>query len=132
MHYQRNAHRLETAPGKFRAMSGGGSRHRLTVDMRKVNARLFENTTITEHPTTPAATSFALPAIFDKLSAIDSGQLLTNRILKVEQELFNLVCVGFHNLSLFRMCFLVVKPVEITDHAFGNRCGDFLAKRCSA
>ncbi len=89
MHYQRNAHRLETAPGKFRTMSGGGSGHRLAVDVRKVDARLFENTTITQHPTTPTAASFALPAIFNKFCAIDSGQLLTNRILKVEQELFN-------------------------------------------
>ena len=63
------------------------------------------------------------------LCAIDGAQLLTNCILKVEQKLFNLVCVGFHHLSLSRVCFLVVKPVEITDHAFGNRCGDFLAKR---
>lgn len=94
MHYQRNAHRLETAPGKFRAMSGGGSRHRLAVDVRKVDACLFENTTITQHPTTPAAATFALPAIFDKFCAIDGGQLLTNRILKVEQKPFNLVCVG--------------------------------------
>ena len=97
--------------------------------MGKVDARLFENTTITQHPATSAAASFALPAIFDKLCAIDSGQLLTNCILKVEQKLFNLVCVGFHHLPLSRVCFLVVKPVEITDHAFGNRCGDFLAKR---
>lgn len=110
-------------------MSGGGSRHRLAVDVRKVDACLFENTTITQHPTTPAAASFALPTIFDKFCAIDGGQLLTNRILKVEQKPFNPVCVGFHNLSLFRMCFLVVEPVEITDHAFSNRCGDFLTKR---
>ena len=113
-------------------MSGGGSWHRLAVDVRKVDACLFENTTITQHPTTPAAASFALPTIFDKFCAIDGGQLLTNRILKVEQKLFNLVCVGFHHLPLSRVCFLVVKPVEITDHAFGNRCGDFLAKRCRA
>ena len=99
------------------------------MDMRKVDACLFENTTITQHPTTPAAASFALPTIFDKFCAIDGGQLLTNRILKVEQKLFNLVCVGFHHLPLSRVCFLVVKPVKITDHAFGNRCGDFLAKR---
>lgn len=98
------------------------------MDMRKVNARLFENTTITQHPATSAAASFALPAIFDKFCAIDGAQLLTNRILKVEQKLFNLVCVGFHHLPLSRVCFLVVKPVEKTDHAFGNRCGDFLAK----
>lgn len=76
-------------------MSGGGSRHRLAVDVRKVYACLFENTTITQHPTTPAAASFALPTIFDKFCAIDGGQLLTNRILKVEQKLFNWCASGF-------------------------------------
>lgn len=129
MHYQRYTHRLETAPGKFRAMSSGRSGHRVAVDVRKVDARLFENTTITQHPATPAATSFALPAIFGKLCAIYGAQLLANCILKVEQELFNLVCVGLHNLPFFRVCFLVVKPMEITDHAFGNGRGDFLTKR---
>ncbi len=107
-------------------MSGGGkqaSPHRGHV---KVDACLFENTTITQNPTTPAAASFALPAIFDKFCAIDGAQLLINRILKVEQKLFNWCASGFITYRS-RVCFLVVKPVEITDHAFGNRCGDFLA-----
>lgn len=43
MHHQRYAHRFEATPGEFWPMRGGGRGHCIAVNVREINARLFEN-----------------------------------------------------------------------------------------
>ncbi|MNN41205.1 hypothetical protein D3C81_1553100 [compost metagenome] len=67
------------------------------MDMGEIHARLFKNPTVTQHPAASAATCFALPAIFNKFSAVYGRKLLANIILQAEQELFNALGIGLHD-----------------------------------
>lgn len=88
MHDQRHAHRFKTASCQFRAMGRGRCWHGVTVYVRKIDASLFEDAAVTQHPTPSAAARVTLPAIFDKLRTVNGGELLANGILQVQQELF--------------------------------------------
>ncbi len=85
-------------------MSGGGSRHRLTVDMRKVTPACsktppLRNTRLRPPPPLRAASYLRQTLRHRRRSAA------ANCILKVEQELFNLVCVGFHTYRFLECAF---------------------------
>lgn len=69
-------------------MGRGRCWHGVTVYVRKIDASLFEDAAVTQHPTPSAAARVTLPAIFDKLRTVNGGELLANGILQVQQELF--------------------------------------------
>ena len=73
MYHQRDAHGLKAASRKLGAMGGSRGRHCLAVNVGEVDARLLENTAVTQHPAAPAAACFTLPVILNKLGAVYGG-----------------------------------------------------------
>lgn len=73
MHHQRHAHRFKTAPSQLRAVCRRGGGHRVAVNMGEIYPSLLKDTAVTQYPAAPAATRVALPAIFNKISAINGG-----------------------------------------------------------
>jgi hypothetical protein len=96
MHDQRYSHRLKAAARQFRTVSGGRSRHGIAMNVREIDPCLFKDAAITQHPATTAAAAFALPVVFDKLTAVDGGQFLANLILQLQQKRFNVFSIRFH------------------------------------
>src|SRR5690606_653786 len=86
MNHQLYAPGLEAAACQFWSVGRGGSGHRVSVDVGKIDASLLKDAAVTQHAAASAATGFALPAIFLKFTAICGGQFLANLILQLQQE----------------------------------------------
>ncbi len=85
-------------------MSGGGSRHRLTGTCEKLTPACsktppLRNTRYARRHQLRAA------SYLRQILCHRGGQLLTNRILKVEQKLFNLGASGFITYRFFECAF---------------------------
>ncbi len=85
-------------------MSGGGSRHRLPWTCEKLTPACsktppLRNTDYARRRQLRAANYLR------QILRIDGGQLLTNRILKVEQKLFNWCASGFITYRFFECAF---------------------------
>ena len=104
MYHQRNPHRLKAATGQFRAMRRCRSRHGVAVNVGEVYARLLKHAAIAQNPAATAAAAFALPAVFDKFTAVNGAQFLANGLLELEEIAFYLLRVGLH-LRLFEWAF---------------------------
>ncbi len=98
--HQRDAHRFEATARQLRAMRGRRRGHGVAVNVGKIHSRLFEDAAVTQHPASPAAARFALPAIFLKFTAVCGGQFPANLILQLQQERFDQLCIGFHQRFL--------------------------------
>ena len=59
------------------------------MNVRKVNARLFEDVSFAQNAAATAAAALALPGVFNKRGAVDSRQLLADAVLQIEQKRFH-------------------------------------------
>ncbi len=89
-----NAHRLETAPGKFRTMSGGGSGIASPWTCEKLTPACSKTPPYAK-PDYARRRQLRAASYLRQFCAIDGAQLLTNRILKVEQNCLTWCASGF-------------------------------------
>ena len=89
MDNQRDAHRLEAAPGQFRTVRGRRGRQSGAGDVREVDPRLFEHRAVGQHAAAAAAAFFTRPLVFGEHgAAVGLGELRADVILQRQQEGF--------------------------------------------
>jgi len=101
MHHQRNAHRFKAASNKFRTVCGRRGGQGVAMHVGKVDSRLLEDAAIAQNAGAPAAAGLTLPVIFKEVAAVDSGELLADRVLQLEEKGFNGICVRFAHQRFF-------------------------------
>jgi hypothetical protein len=93
MDHQRHAQGFEATPGQFRPMGAGRRWETAAEDVGKVNAALFNDRTVLQHPGATATAGRPGPGVFDEASAAVLGfQCSADAVLQVEQ-------IGFHGLG---------------------------------
>ena len=100
MQHQGHAHRLEAAPGQFRAMRGGRARHALAGHMREADAGTLEQLAFFEHAPDAAAaeglTRRLLPGIANEGLAVKRFEACNDRLLQSGQVVFDARAIDLH------------------------------------
>ncbi|CAI8955746.1 hypothetical protein EMIT0P100_70093 [Pseudomonas sp. IT-P100] len=103
VNHQRHAQGLEATPGQFRPMGAGGRWETAAEDVGKVDAALFDDSTVLDHSRATATAGRAGPGVFDELRAAVFGfQGSANAVLQVEQVGFYGLGAGRHVITLNR------------------------------
>jgi hypothetical protein len=103
VNHQRHAQGFEASAGQFWPMSAGGGWESAAKDVGKVDATLFDDRAVFDHPGATATTGRPGPGVFDETRAAVFGfQGSAYAVLQVEQVGFYGLGAGSHGITLNR------------------------------